>query len=57
MNREMELAVQRIMKKEDVTEVLKKRNPIEWVSRAKGLKSAVERVVLESYINQGVQSD
>jgi len=54
MNREVELAVQRIMKKEGVTEELKKRNPIEWVRRVDGIKSVVEMEVLKSYINQGM---
>ncbi len=54
MNREVELSVQRIMRKEGVTEELKKRNPIEWVRRVNGVKSRVEREVLKSYINQGV---
>ena len=54
MNREVELAVQRIMKKEGATEELKKRNPIEWVRRVNGIKSRVESEVLKSYINQGV---
>lgn len=54
MNRKVEFSVQRIMRKEGVTEELKKRNPIEWVRRVNGVKSRVEREVLKSYINQGV---
>lgn len=54
MNREVALAVQRIMKKEGVTEALKKRNPIEWVRRVNGIKNRVESEVLKSYINQSV---
>lgn len=54
MNQEVELAVKRIMKKESVTEELKKRNPIEWVRRVNGIRRRVESEVLKSYINQGV---
>lgn len=42
MNREVAFAVQRIMKKEGVTEELKRRNPIEWVRRVNGIRSRVE---------------
>ena len=45
MNQEVELAVKRIMKKESVTEELKKRNPIEWVRRVNGIRSRVEEIV------------
>lgn len=45
MNREVELVVQRILKKEGVTEELKKRNPIEWVRRVNGIRSRVEEIV------------
>lgn len=51
MNREVELAVKRIMKKEGVTEELKKRNPIEWVRRVNGIKNKVESEVLKGYKN------
>lgn len=54
MNHEVELAVQRITKKEGVTEELKKRNLIELVRRVNEIKSRVESKVLKSYINQGV---
>ncbi len=50
MNREVELAVQRIMKKEGVTEALKKRNPIEWVRRVNGIRNRVEEVVKSSLL-------
>jgi len=36
------------MEKEDVTEKLKKENPIEWVQRVNGIKARVE----EEAINQ-----
>ncbi len=54
MNQEVELATKQVMKKECVTEELKKRNPTEWVRRVNGIKSRVESEVLKSYINQGV---
>lgn len=44
-HREVELAVKRIMEKEDVTEQLKKENPMEWVRRVNGIKARVEEVM------------
>ena len=49
MNREVELSVQRIMKKEGVTEALKKRNPIEWVRRVNGIRVRVENELFVKY--------
>ena len=46
--REVELAAKRIMEKEDVTEQLKKENPLEWVRRVNGIKARVE----EEIVNQ-----
>ena len=44
-HREVELAVKRIMEKEDVTEQLKKENPFEWVRRVNGIMVRVEEVM------------
>lgn len=44
-HREVELAVKRIMKKEGVTEQLKKENPLEWVRRVNGIKQGEEEAV------------
>lgn len=41
-HREVELAVQRIMKKEGITEQLKNENPLEWVQGVNGIKARVE---------------
>lgn len=54
MNREVELVVQRIMKKEGVTEELKKRNPIEWVRRVNGIKNRVENACYKTMCEGGM---
>ena len=54
MNREVEFAVQRMMKKEGVTEELKKRNPIEWVRRVNGIKSRVENACYKTMCEGGM---
>ena len=48
--REVELAVKRLMEKESVTEQLKKENPLEWVQRVNGIKARVEEVVKNLYM-------
>ena len=54
MNRDVELVVQRIMKKEGVTEALKKRNPIEWVRRVNGIKNRVENACYKTMCEGGM---
>lgn len=46
--REVELAAKRIMEKEDVTEQLKKENPLEWVRRVNGIKARVEEEIVKN---------
>ena len=46
--REVELAAKRIMEKEDVTEQLKKDNPLEWVRRVNGIKARVEEEIVKN---------
>lgn len=45
--REVELAAKRIMEKEDVTEQLKKENPLEWVRRVNEIKARVEEEIVK----------
>lgn len=45
--REVELATKRIMEKEDVTEQLKKENPLEWVRRVNEIKARVEEEIVK----------
>jgi hypothetical protein len=49
-HREVELAVKRMMEKEEVTEQLKAENPMEWVRRVNAVKSAAEEVVLKELV-------
>lgn len=47
-HREVELNVKRTMKKEGVTEQLKKENPLEWVRRVNGIKARVEEETVKN---------
>lgn len=49
-HREMELAVNRIMEMEGVTEQLKSENPMEWVRRVDGIKVRVEEEIVNQLI-------
>ncbi len=53
-HREVELAVKRIMKKEGVTEQLKRENPLEWVGRVNGIKVRVEEKVVNNLQRNGI---
>lgn len=46
-HREVELVMEKIKKKEDVTEQLKAENPLEWVGRVNGIKTMVEDMLGE----------
>lgn len=48
-HKEVELAVERIKKKEGVTERLKAENPLEWVGRVNGIRAGVEEEII-SYL-------
>lgn len=48
-HKEVELAVERIKKKEGVTERLKTENPLEWVGRVNGIRTGVEEEII-SYL-------
>lgn len=48
--REMDLAVKRIMEKEGVTDRLKAENPLEWVRRVNGIKVGVEEQVVSDLL-------
>lgn len=46
----VEVAVERIKKRESVTERLKAENPLEWVRRVNGIKAMAEEIVLSEVI-------
>ena len=53
-HREVELAIKQIMEKEDVTEKLKKENPIEWVRMVNGIKVRVEEQIVNSLLKNEI---
>ena len=46
-----ELIIQRIKKKEGITEQLKRDNPMEWVGRMNEVRIRVERMVVEDFFD------
>lgn len=47
-HREVELAIERIKKKDDVTEQLKKEYPMEWLQRVNGIKTRLEERIVNN---------
>lgn len=47
---EVELAVERVKRREGITEQLKAENPLEWVKRVNGIKARVENTMVQELI-------
>lgn len=50
-HKEVELAVERIKKKEGLTERLKAENPPEWMQRVNAIKAGVEEQIMSCLLN------
>lgn len=55
--KEVELAVERIKKREGVTEQLKAENPLEWVGKVNGIKAIAEEVVLREMVFGSLENE
>lgn len=56
-HKEVELAVERIKKREGVTEKLKAENPLEWVGEVNGITAMAEEVMLREMIFGSVKNE